>query len=73
MKNVVLRKNNTRFFEGKLDWKSEIGDKIILVFFKENYTKKFNSAQKDSGVMQGRLQQKMQICAKITQYFSKED
>ena len=38
--NVILRQNNTRLFQGKLDRKGQIGNEINLVICKENYPKK---------------------------------
>ena len=61
MKNVILRKNDTRFFQGKLVWKTQFRDGMNLVFWKkiqfckkknmldlweEDYNEKCNFAQK---------------------------
>ena len=52
----ICAKNNTGTFQAILDWRSrQIGDKISLVFYEENYSKKFNLSKNKSRVMPLRL------------------
>ena len=57
VENVILPKTNMTFFQGKLQWGSQFGDGINLVFCKENHSKKIQFLPKNNEeVMRGRLQ-----------------